>query len=124
VPPTWGIRRSATALVAKHGDSQVSATVFTLLKPYDPAHFQAAARELDRIAAKLAAKAGGSVTDRASTVVDGRKTRAYRYVSKGMHMRIGFLLEGKREYQLLCVAPGTIDIDGACTLLFTTFRAG
>ncbi len=121
MPAGWATRRTATALVASRGDSQVSATVFTRLKTYAPTRFAEAAKELDGVAAKLAAQSGGSVTESVSTVVDGRKIRAYRFESKGVHMRIGFVLEGRREYQLLCTSPGATDTDGACALLYASF---
>src|SRR5438034_5903520 len=76
VPPGWTSRRARSALLARRGDSQVSVTVFSLLKRYDPARFQEAAKELDRIAAKLAAGAGGSVTESTTSTVDGRKVRS------------------------------------------------
>ena len=44
--------------------------------------------------------------------VANRKVRAYRYGDK----RIGFVLVGKREYQLFCRHAAT-----ACDLLFSSF---
>jgi hypothetical protein len=83
-----------------------------LQKPYRPALFAAAARELDRVASQLAAEAGDKLTESQTVQVAGRKTRAYRFGT----MRIGFVLVGRREYQLLCKQQGT-----ACTLLFQSF---
>lgn len=94
-------------------------TTYTLQKPYRPALFAAAARELDGIAAKLAAEAGGALTEKRTVRVDGKRIRAYRFGST----RIGFVLVGRREYQLLCrLPPDGRDIDGACGLLFASFR--
>jgi hypothetical protein len=91
---------------------------FTLVKPYDPTRFGAAAKELDGIAAKLAAAAGTTLTRQETVIVAGRKTRAYRFDST----RIGFVLIGRTEYQLLCkLAPGGADPGGACALLFSSF---
>ncbi len=93
-------------------------TTYTLLKAYRPALFGPAARELDRVAAKLAAEAGGKLAERQTIEVAGRKVRAYRFGST----RIGFVLLGKREYQLLCeLPPNGSDSDGACALLFKSF---
>jgi hypothetical protein len=84
--------------------------------------FDAVAKELDGVAAKLAAQAGGKVTERVTTTVDGRKIRAYRYTGGPTETRIGFVLDGKDEYQLLCQVPeGASDPDGACALLFDSF---
>jgi hypothetical protein len=109
---------------AKKGDGLVSVTAFRLLKPYDPGRFGAAAKELDGIAAKLAAQAGGELTEKTTTTVDGRRVRVYRYTDRAGQIRLGFVLVGKREYQLLCRLPaGGADHDGACALLFESFSA-
>jgi hypothetical protein len=118
-PGAWNTRRTQTTIAALSGKSRVSVTTYTLLKPYRPALFAAAARELDRVAAKLAAAAGGTLTERRTVKVAGEKIRAYRFGTD----RIGFVLVGKREYQLLCeLPPGGNDTDGACALLFKSFR--
>jgi hypothetical protein len=112
VPSGWHTSRTQRAVSASDGGAQVSVTTYTLQKPYRPALFAAAARELDRVAVQLAAQAGDKVTERQTVVVAGQKIRAYRFGT----MRIGFVLVGKREYQLLCPEPSL-----ACTLLFQSF---
>ena len=112
VPAGWKTSRSLRAITVRSGKSLVSVTTYTLLKPYRPALFGAAAKELDGVAAKLAAAAGAAVTEKQTVAVAGGKIRAYRFGST----RIGFVLVRKREYQLLCENPGE-----ACTLLFKTF---
>jgi hypothetical protein len=87
-------------------------TTFALQKPYSPALFGAAANELDGVAAKLAAAAGATLREKQTVEVAGEKVRVYRFAT----MRIGFVLVGKREYQLLCEDAGD-----ACTLLFNSF---
>jgi hypothetical protein len=122
IPEGWRVTREARAVIARRGRFLVSVTRFPLLKTYDPARFDAAAKELDGIAAKLAAQAGGSVTERATTTVGGEKIRAYRYTSSASELRIGFFLVDKREYQLFCQQPsGRRDPDDACSLLFDSF---
>jgi hypothetical protein len=121
IPQDW--RSSiANGIVAAHGGSaSVSVRIFTLVKPYDPARFAAAAKELDGIASKLAAEAGTTVASRQTTTVGGEKVRAYTYDAT----KIGFFLAGRREYQLLCrLGRGGEDSDGACALLFASFSAG
>jgi len=95
------------------GGSRVSVTTYTLQKPYSPALFAAAAKELDGVAAKLAAAAGMALREKQTVDVAGEKIRAYRFGT----MRIGFVLVGTREYQLLCDNPG----GAACALLFKSF---
>jgi hypothetical protein len=120
-PGGWSTNRTQQAVAVLSGTSRVSVTTYTLQKPYRPALFAAAAKELDGIAAKLAAEAGGTLTQKQTVQVDGRKVRAYRFGST----RIGFVLLGRREYQLLCqLPPDGKDAAGACALLFRSFSAG
>ena len=117
-PTGWSTNRTQRAVAVVSGKSRVSVTTYTLQKPYRPALFAAAAKELDGIAAKLAAEAGETLTQKQTIEVDGRRIRAYRFGST----RIGFVLRGKREYQLLCqLPPAGDDADGACDLLFKSF---
>ena len=113
------MRKSGPSLIASHGSDLVSVTRYTLLKPYVPARFPAAARELDQLAGKLAAKGGGKLTERQTTTVDGRKIRAYRFVSRGVPTRLGFVLKAKTEYQLMCSG----DTGEPCDLLFSSFTS-
>ena len=131
IPVGWRATPTERSLVARKAPGAagplVSATVLPLARPYEPALFPTAARELDRVAAQLARASGGTVTESVTTVVDGRRIRAYRFTSRpagkpSADVRIGFLLEGRREYQLLCSVPaGAGDPDGACALLFGSF---
>jgi hypothetical protein len=120
--PTLGEARQDTA-----GTALTSATVFTLQKPYNPTLFPAAAKELDRVAAKLAAQSKATLTESRTVTVDGQRVRAYRLTvhpasGASFDERIGFVLRGRREYQLLCRAPaGSGDPDSACSLLYATF---
>jgi len=133
VPAAWTVKRAGTAVTARGsgGDDAplVSATAYKLARAYSPALFPVAAKELDGVAAKLAAASNGTVTESVTTTVDGTQIRAYRFTAHpeghpATDDRVGFLLEGKREFQLLCSAPaGAGDPDGACALLFSTFRA-
>jgi hypothetical protein len=129
-PAGWTTKTTASAAEAEQGaagTSAVSATVFTLQKPYSPKLFPAAAKELDRVAAKLAAQSRTTLSERRTVTVDGGQIRAYRLTvhpaaGASFDERIGFVLRGRREYQLLCRAPvGSGDPDGACALLFSTF---
>jgi hypothetical protein len=111
-PPGWKTSRTPRAVTVQNGGSRVSVTTYTLQKPYSPALFAAAAKELDGVAAKLAAAAGATLREKQTVDVAGEKIRAYRFGT----MRIGFVLVGKREYQLLCENPGD-----ACALFFKSF---
>ncbi len=129
-PSGWTTKSTGTATEARRdaaGRTMVSATAFTLLKPYSPKLFARAAKELDRVAAKLAAQSRSTLAESTTTTVDGRRIRAYRLTvhpasGPSFDERIGFVLLGRREYQLLCRAPvGSGDPDGACALLYSSF---
>jgi len=128
VPAGWTVHRSSRTVDARREAAVVSATAFTLLKPYSPAGFARAAKELDGVAAKLAAQSRGTVTASATTTVAGTRIRAYRFTGRPAtgapyDERIGFVLRGKREVELLCQASaGSGDPDGACGLLFASFK--
>jgi len=111
------VRKNGKSLVARKADGLVSVTRFTLVKPYEPSKFQAAAKELDGVAAQLAEQNGGKVTGRQTTEVAGRKTRVYTIDSNGRSMRIGFVLDDKMEYQLVCSGAART----TCDLLFSSF---
>jgi len=111
-PRGWGMERPANGAVARHGDELVSVTRFPLRKAYDAALFDEVAKELDRLAGRLADRAGTSLAASETVTVAGRKIRAYRYGDE----RIGFVLQGTHEYQLYCVRA-----EAACELLFSTF---
>lgn len=91
--------------------------MFTLRKRYVPAQFELATSELDRVAAKLIADSHGALVESVTTTLAGRKARAYRYTTAKGEMRIGFVLSGRREYELFCRDAK----DPACALLFSSF---
>jgi hypothetical protein len=117
VPQDWTVRKTRTSVTAKQYGDLVSVTQFPLLKAYDPSKFDAASKELDRVAAQLASKHGTTLSTRETTTVDGRRVRAYRFTAGGTDMRIGFVLDGKTEYQLVCSG----DTAAPCDLLFSSF---
>ena len=99
-----------------------------LEKAYAPAQFAQAAKELDLVAANLATQLGGRVTSSRTTTVARMRIRRYALsVRDAQGNRVdddlGFVLSGRREVQLLCqAATGSGDPDGACALLFSTFK--
>lgn len=130
-PLAWTAKRTATGSEATRdaaGSAVVSATVFTLLKPYSPKLFARAAKELDQVAAKLATQSRSTLAESKTITVAGERVRAYRLTvhpasGPSFDERIGFVLRGKHEYQLLCRAPvGAGDPGGACALLYSSFE--
>lgn len=112
VPAGWTVTTPSNGAVARHGRAVVSVTRFPLVKAYDPVEFAAVTKELDIIATRLAHEAGQESAAGQTTTVAGRKIRSYSYGSR----RLGFVLEGKREYQLFCRPAGA-----ACDLLYSSF---
>jgi len=80
------VRKSGKTVVATKGNGLVSVTRFPLVKPYEPSKFEAAAKELDGVAAQLADRNGGELTKRETTEVAGRRIRAYTITSNGTAM--------------------------------------
>jgi hypothetical protein len=130
-PASWRVRHSAASASAessRKGQASVSASVSRLENAYTPDGFDEATKELDGVAAMLAAQLGGRVTDGKTSTVGGMRIREYSLTARDAHGhrvddRLGFVLSGKREVELLCQAPAASrDPDGACALLFGTFR--
>jgi hypothetical protein len=120
-PAGWEVKRSARTVAAEDGDvDRVQVTTFRLVKPYRPALFAAASRELDRVAEQLADRLKGRLTTRRTITVAGRKARQYVIDHDGTSQEITFVLRGRNEYQLLCRRED--DGDGAaCRLLVDRF---
>ncbi len=120
VPMGWRVLHTERSTTAAGGGSVVSVTVFLLRKPYTPSLFPSATRELNRVAARLAADSHGRLTESITTTLAGQKARAYRYSTAAYEARIGFVLAGRREYELFCRDAK----DPACDLLFASFAFG
>ena len=100
-------------------------TVFRLAKPYRPALWSKVVPVLDGVAAQLSSTLRGHVVARSTTLVAGRRARRYEIEftrgGKDLVERIVFLLDGRREYQLLCrFEPG--GKPSACSNFLATFR--
>ncbi|HSX21444.1 MAG TPA: hypothetical protein VLE97_01565 [Gaiellaceae bacterium] len=114
---SWKVLHTQLSTTAAGDGSVVSVTVFSLRKPYTPALFASATKELDRVAAKLAADSHGTLTESVTTTLAGQKARSYRYSTAAYKARIGFVLSGRHEYELFCRDANV----AACGQLFATF---
>ena len=122
-PAGWHVAHTATSVSASSHEVSVSARRYTLARPYRPSQFRTAAKDLDSVAARLAHATGGSVVSSETTTVARRRIRAYRISTATTEYRVGFVLAGRREVQLLCRLPrGADDPAGSCALLFASFR--
>jgi hypothetical protein len=125
-PSGWRVMRTARSVTAAGtGEELVSVTVFRLAKRYRPALWPKVVPVLDGVAAQLSSGLHGHVASRSTTLVAGRRARRYelefRRDGKDLVERIVFLLDGRREYQLLCrFEPG--GKASACSGFLATFR--
>lgn len=121
-PGGWDVTRSARTVTASEGNEgeSVSVTRFRLDRAYARRLAAQVTRELDSVAAALARKLGGRVERRTRPAIAGRPAWAYTLAgARDGTTRLGFVLVGRREYQLLCRGAG----DGeACRGLFASFR--
>jgi hypothetical protein len=117
-PVGWAVEGAA----ASSGRvDHVEVRVFRLVRPYDPTRRAATARELDGVAAGIAAQLKGSLLSRRSLEVAGLDARSYSIAFDGKTEQITFVLEDRREYQLLCRRPADAD-DAPCAELLRSFR--
>lgn len=126
-PKSWQVARAGRTVSAAHEDELVSVTVFRLGRPYRPALWGRAVPALDRVAEQLAAGLHGRVDARETMVLGGRRARRYDVSfsrdGKDLVERIAFVLDGRREYQLLCrFARGDGDAGKRCVAFLASFR--
>lgn len=113
-PGKWHVRRQDTEVSAAPkpvAAELVSVTRFPLLKPYSPALFAKATKELDKSAGDLATRLAGYVRKRYTTTVAGQRVRQYvlLYPQNAKQPKAGdygalltYVLLGKTEYELFC----------------------
>jgi hypothetical protein len=127
-PADWEVTRRGRSSSAASPDGSpdvVSVTVFRLARPYEPDQWAEVVPELDRVAGQLAAQLDGRLVARSTVTVAGRRARSYdiEYVRGEDRLveRTAFVLDDRREYQLVCRhAAG--EAPDACDTLFETFR--
>jgi hypothetical protein len=127
-PSTWSVHRSGRQVTVTSGSVDlVGVTTFTLARRYRPELWSKVVPVLDSTASDLAAQLHGERRSGVTVVVAGRRARryeiAYRREGKALVERTAFVLEGRREHQLLCRFEVGAD-DGACRTLFSSFRPG
>jgi hypothetical protein len=94
-----------------------------LVKPYRHALLAGAVRELDRDTAKIVASLHGKMTGRDTTTVAGHDARTYTISYDSRVQELTFVLDGSREYELICRRAGTDD-EAPCGALRETFTIG
>lgn len=123
-PHGWKVRHTARGMTASRGDLDlVGVSTFRLQKAYRPAVFEAAANELDGVAARLARRLGGRVVSSSTVRAAGAEARSYRLETDAAVQELTFVLRGLREYQLLCRRKADSG-DSACSTLVSSFALG
>ena len=129
-PSGWRVEREGRTVQAVDEDEAVAVTTFRLARPYRAELWPRVVPELDAVAERLARELGGRVAARETAFVDARRARVYALTgTRDATRRIGFVLEGRVEYQLLCRWRGDEQTAlasrlTACQTLFATFRLG
>jgi hypothetical protein len=119
--------RSVTVQPADEASQELeSVTLFRLVKPYRPALWPQASKELDGVAEQLRQSLGGSFEAEARTVRrGGLRGRLYEigYEREGVDLRqrLTLLLSRRTEYQLLCRWEASASQPQACSDLETSF---
>ncbi|HKU58254.1 MAG TPA: hypothetical protein VJP39_01515 [Gaiellaceae bacterium] len=83
----------------------VEVSTFPLVKRYDDALFGNVARELGVRMQQVASKLHGKVTHARTVTVAGVKSHSYDVTVGSAVYEYTFVLQGRREYQLLCRYP-------------------
>ena len=124
-PEGWTVKSTPRSAEAASGDRAVSVTVFALKRAFRRALWAKVVPELDGVAASLADQLRGQAGAGSTVTVAGRSARTYDIAfSRGGRdfvERITFVLDGKREFQLLCRYPAGPE-DPACAALGSSFR--
>jgi hypothetical protein len=127
-PAAWDVFRSAKGVsVAPAGDEATLLAVYVLplRAAFEPELWPQVVRELDGDADSLARGLGGKVEGRRSLDVAGLKGRqydlAFRRDGVDLRERITFVLQDKREFELLCRWRADDGEPPECDLLVESF---
>lgn len=126
-PGSWTVSARPRSVEATKDDRAVSVTVFALKRAFRPALWPRVLSELDGVAASLADQLRGQARPGATLTLAGLRARRYDIAfargGKNFVERITFVLDGRREFQLLCRYPAGVD-EPACAALASSFRLG
>lgn len=101
-PVGWKVEHAVRRSEASSGSELVQVATFALVRPYAASLFTRVTTELDLRMKTLAEQTGGEVAGKTVVKAGGVLSHAYT-VNVGDHVdEYTFVLEGKREYQLLC----------------------
>jgi hypothetical protein len=119
-PARWHVSTARTSAAATLDSQLVQVTTFPLIKPYDEALFDKVRRELDARMQAVAAQLHGKVTASRTVRAGGIRSHSYDVAANGDVVEYTFVLEGRREYQLVCRRPSSAS-DAPCAELLSSF---
>ena len=96
------MQRSGRLVTAAKDGDLVQVATFSLLKPYSPELFDRVERELRMRMKEIAAQSGGAVSGSSTVTAGGIRSHSYEVTAGDHRDEYTFVLQGKREYQLLC----------------------
>jgi hypothetical protein len=113
----WQVHHRVRLVEARDGSAIVSVSFAPLPRPFDESLWKQVVPEIDERARQLAAATGAKLQSSATETISGRRGRVYRLAHQGTPRRLGFLLDGRRQYVLYCR-----NSDAACDVLFRSFK--
>ncbi|MFL5928245.1 MAG: hypothetical protein ACJ77E_15050 [Gaiellaceae bacterium] len=120
-PAGWRVERAKSRVAATHETELVQVATFPLLRRYDAKLFHEVARELRTRMLQIAGETNGRLSGEHTVRAGGIRSHAYD-VTVGDHVdEYTFVLDGKREYLLLC-RRSSDQKAAACERLATSFE--
>lgn len=124
-PAGWQVKAtggmaSATSSGSQNSAQLVQVSTFPLLKRYSDTLFAKVARELGSRMHEVALTLHGKVTHARTVTVAGVRSHSYDVTAGDAVIEYTFVLQGKKEFQLLCRRDASGSTD-ACVQLLRTF---
>lgn len=119
-PAGWTRGRTRREVSARHDSELVQVASFPLVRRYTSALFGRVAGELALRMKGVAAQSHGTITGTRTVTVAGIRSHAYDVKVADHVDEYTFVLDGMREYQLLCRRRSS-DRGAACDALLTSF---
>lgn len=120
-PRGWSVSAGRRSASASRDSQLVQVTTFALLKPYDAALFERVRRELDARMQGVAQQLHGTVAGSRTVTAGGIRSHSYRVTAGDDVVEYTFVLQGRREYELLCRRPAKAS-DDPCAGLVRSFQ--
>lgn len=119
-PAGWAVERAKTRVAATRGPELVQVSTFALIKRYEARLFDRVATELRSRMQEIARQTGGKLGGSRTVTAGGLRSHAYDVTAGALLDEYTFVLNGKREYLLLCRRKASGG-SAFCTRLVTSF---